>query len=169
MKRKSPRIHRVKSHIRKNKHVDSYIRGVKKQNIHLSKPTIAKPKGYAVTLKYSAKPDDKEKVDVIAINYHRAIDEAFEEKKDKRMPIEIIVVDPSLGEVIHWAGSHALKYGKLAAQKAYRTAKSGLYNYETKKLVEQAYSDNRTVRAIARAKLRGKYPEVWDVMDISRT
>lgn len=156
MKRKTPRIHRVKTHVRKNKRVKSYLRGVRKHTT-LSKPTInwkkgkETPKGYTVTLKYS--DTEKEEIKVIATNYHRAIDEAFEEKTDKRIPIEINVVDPSLGEIIHWAGSRALKYGKLAASKALEKAKELHEDYTTRKLLEQSQSGSYVEREMAKRKL----------------
>lgn len=174
-KRNSPIIHRVKSYVRNGKTVRPYTRGIRKHrpNLHLANPNLRKPQGYAVTLRYSDKPRDLEKIDVIATDFKRAIDEAFEEKKDVRLPVEIVVVDPSIGEVLHWVGSHALKYGREAASKAYNATKdkvkSSVSDWETKRLIEQAYSPKRGVRILARSKLRRDHPDVWKMMDVSRS
>lgn len=183
--RKSPTKHIVKTHNRKNgkTHVKSYLRGHgTKTTIHLSKPTLNKPKGYTVTLIYSDKT--REKQEVIATSYTRAIDETFENKHDPRLPIEISVVDPSIGEIIHWAGEHAKKYGEIATKKAYQTtktiakagatmamdeAKRQYSDYRAKRLIDQAYSPNRSTRTLARVKLQKDFPEVWKTMDISRS
>lgn len=175
MTRKSPVKHHVKSYSRKGKIVRHHIRGNGyKQNVKIANPSVCgKPKGWTVKLKYSNKPRDIEVIKVVAIGYKQAIDEAFEEKLDKRLPIEITVIDPSLREVIHWAGATALKYGSIAAKKAANyavaSAKQSHYDYKVKKLVNEAYSENRAVRALARAKLRKEHPDVWNVMDISRS
>lgn len=170
-KRKSPRRHIVRAHKRGNVYVRSYVRGkgpwVSKSKT--TKPVInrkkkAEPKGYTVIMKYSDKPDDKEEVKVIATSYQRAIDEAFEERKDSRFPIEVRVIDPSLGEIFKWASKRALELGKKAA--AY--AKEKASEYQVKRLIADAYSQDPVRRAYARAKLRKEHPEIWDVMDISR-
>lgn len=173
MKRKSPIKHKVRSYKRKNKVVRSYLRGKGQGTVpNLSKPTLhQKPKGYTVTLKYS--DTEKEEIKVIATDYHRAIDEAFEEKMDKRMPVEISVIDPLLGEIIHWAGARALKYGKAVINKSYDFVKgqaiSAAKDWETKRLIVEAYSENKGKQILARAKLKRDHPEVWDIMDISRS
>jgi len=174
--RKTPQKHIVKSHNRKNgkTRVKSYIRGRSIKTItNLSRPTIKKPKGYTITLTYSNKTKDKETQKVIATSYTRAIDEAFENKHDPRLPIEISVIDPSLGEIIHWAGEHAKKYGEIAIKKAgaivVDEAKKQYSDHKARQLIEQSYSNNRGIRILARAKLRQEYPHVWRTMDISRT
>lgn len=142
---------------------------------------------------------------MIATNWHRALDEAFEEKVDKRQPLAISVIDPSLHEVVSWAGKRALEYGKKvvgASKDLYRdvtdialshtattdkglagalakkqlerrssrdkTEKERRENENVQKFIKEAYSKDKTVRAYARMKLRTRFPEVWDVMDISR-
>jgi hypothetical protein len=175
--RKSPIKHQVRSHKRKGKAVRSYVRGHgAKTQSHVANPTIKpknKPKGFTVILTYSKDPKDKEVIKVIATSYTRAIDEAFEEKTDKRIPIEIRVIDPSIGEVLRWAGSKALEYGKKAAVAAGHYTKEKLKeqysDVKIKMLIDQAYSTNRGTRLLARAKLRRDHPEVWNVMDISRS
>ena len=119
--RKSPTKHIVKSHLRKDgkTHVKSYTRGSGSslgRDLHLANPYINKPEGYSVELIYPDKTP--EKIEVIATTYQHAIDEAFKLKTDPRLPEEIIVTDPSLKEVIHWAGAHAQQVGKIAAQKS---------------------------------------------------
>ena len=183
--RKSPTVHRVKPHTRGGKKVSTYIRGTRHLNpLHLSNPVLNKPKGYTVTLVYSNKLFDHEKQEVIATSYTRAIDEAFENKHDPRTPIEISVIDPSLGEIIHWAGEHAKKYGEIAGKKTFEYGKKAAIagtnyamtkakeiasDYQAKRLIEQSYSPNRGTRTLARTKLQRDYPEVWRTMDISRS
>lgn len=182
MKRKTPIKHEVKKHLRKSKtyafgsrnivQVRSYIRGKGQKTVSkLSNPTLTKPKGYTVKFTYPDKTT--EEIHVIATNYHRALDEAFEEKTNKNTPIEITVIDPSIGEIIHIVGSKALEYGKKAVTKGWEFAKTeakrATSDWYAKQLVEQAYSPNVGTRTIARSKLRNDYPEVWNVMDISRS
>jgi hypothetical protein len=198
--RKHPITHRVKSHNRDGKKVSTYVRGSRRLNpLRLANPTLTTPKGYTVKLRYSAEPHDLETIKVIATSYTRAIDEALEEKQDKRTPIEILVIDPSIGEIIHWAGHNTLELGKIAGKTALNTAKTGyrdltdvalehtaatntgftgalakrqLEHRNTKKeevLVRQAYGKDKAKSAIARAQLRKYHPEVWNVMDLSRS
>lgn len=176
--RKSPIKHKIHSHTRNGKRVTSYTRGsgtkIKKK---LSNPNPQKPKGYTVKLRYSNKPRDLETVKVISTSYMRAMDEALEERIDKRKPIEVTIIDPSIGEVLKWAGSRALKYGgkavKAVAKGAYYSAKrsveSHVDDWKAEKLIEQAYSKNKGRRILARAKLKKFYPHVYDIMDISRS
>ena len=111
------------------------------------------------------------------------LDEAFENRHDPRIPIEVIVVDPSIGEIIHWAGEHARKYGEIAAKKsieygtkaaaagasyAISKAKESANDYQTKRLIDQAYSPYHGIRTLARAKLQRDHPEIWRAMDLSR-
>ena len=185
MKRKSPIRHKVSSHTRDGKKVKSYKRGSgTKPTKKLSKPTIKKPKGYTVKLRYSKRPHDMETVKVIATSYMRALDEALEERFDKRKPIEVHLIDPSIGEVLSWAGSRALKYGKTVAEYgktatktvakgAYESAKrsvaSSVDDWRAQRLIEDAYSDNKGKKILARAKLKRNYPHVWDIMGISKS
>ena len=192
MTRKSPSKHVVKSHLRKDgkTHVKSYVRGRgMHMGHHIAKPTLNKPEGYTVTLIYPDKT--REKQEVIATTYQHAVDEAFKNKVDVRLPEEIVVTDPSLREVVHWAGTHAQKYGKIAAQKAVEYGKrganvaidisdkgvsnytreylkSGANDYRATKLIEQAYSPNRGVSVLARSKLQKEYPDVYRTMDFAR-
>jgi hypothetical protein len=181
--RKHPIVHRVKSHTRDGKKVITYVRGTRHLNpLHLSNPTINKPKGYTVTLIYSDKT--REEQQVIATSYTKAIDEAFENKHNPNMPIEINVIDPSLGEIIHWAGDHAKKYGEIVGRKsieygkkaveagtnyAISKAKEVASDHQAKRLVEQSYSPIQSIRILARSKLQANYPEVWRTMDLSRS
>lgn len=174
MKRKSPLKHKVNSYTRNGKKVTSYVRGKgTKSSKKSANPTPVKPKGYTVTLRYSKKAHDIEVVKVIATSYQRAVDEALEEKVDSRQPIEMEIVDPSIGEIIRWAGSRTLEAGERAVRAGGRYAKSKLResydDWEARKLVDQAYSPNKAVRMVARSKLKNKFPLVWDVMDISRS
>lgn len=184
-KRKSPVRHKVSSYTRKGKRIQGYMRGEGARNYSkLAKPKVNKPKGFTVKLRYSKKPHDIETVKVIATSYKRAIDEAFEEKLDKRHPIEIEVVDPSIGEIIKWAGNRAAKYGKKAVVAGGKLAKSAAVaggqfakeklkesysDWEVKQWIDQAYSPNKGTRMLARAKLRQNRPDVYDLMDFSKS
>ena len=196
MTRKTPTLHRVKSHTRNGKTVVPYVRGSGHRNpLKISNPSVLKPKGYTVILTYSDKKGDKETVKVIATSYQRAIDEAFEEKVDKREPIEITVIDPSIGEIMSWAGKRAVALGKGAGSRVLdfgrdvveaslettaktkpgfmgAMAKKSLahrHDRNVERLVKQSYSKDRATKAIARAKLKREHSDVWDVMDISRS
>ena len=178
MKRKTPVKHQVKSHTKKGKKVDPYLRGsgVKTQS-RLAKPIVGKlkPKGYTVNFKYSDKKGDAETVKVISTSYRKALDEAFEEKLDPRLPVEIVIIDPSIGEILRWAGSRALKYGKSATKKiakgaydsAKRSALSRVDDFKARQLIEDAYSSYKGRAMLARGKLKRDYPHVWDIMDLS--
>ena len=176
--RKSPIKHKVRTHKKKEKIVQNYVRG-DGNSPKLAKPTIAKlnkPKGYTVNFKFSDKPGDVETVKVISTTYLKALDEAFEEKLDERLPTEIQIIDPSIGEILKWAGSRALKYGKTATKKiakgAYDSAKkmamSKVSDWKTKKLIEDAYSEDKGTSTLARAKLKRDYPHVWDIIGLSK-
>ena len=185
MKRKTPIKHQVKSYTRKGKTVHTHLRGHGKHTSNhskLSTPTLNKPKGYVITLIFDDKT--REEQQVIATSYTRAIDEAFENKHDSRIPIEINVVDPSIGQIIHWAGDHARKYGEIAAKKSFeygkRAAQTGvtmakdqakkqLSDYRAKQLIDKSYSPNRGTRTLARAELQRDYPHIWRTMDLSRS
>lgn len=173
--RHTPVRHKVKAHTRKGKPVKSFMRGSgSKSTKKVASPTVKaknKPKGYTVKFKYTAK--DTEIIKVIAPSYQDALDEGFEEKEDSRTPIEITVIDPSLGEVIHWAGSRAAEYSKKAAKKAAKKGKeyvkSQYSDYKIKRLIDQAYSSNKSTSFLARSKLKRDHPDVWDIMSISRS
>ncbi len=183
--RKSPTKHIVKSHLRQDgkTHVKSYLRGHgTTSQTHMAKPTFNKPEGYTVKLIYPDKTP--EKIEVIATTYQHAIDEAFKLKTNPRLPEEIIVTDPSLKEVIHWAGAHAQQVGKIAAQKsleygkkaaiaaghyAKKEIKSYANDARVRTLLGQAYSPDHRVAALARTKLRTEYPDVYNVTDFAQS
>jgi len=129
--------------------------------------------------KYSKKPGDGETVVVVSTDYHKAMKEAFQEKRDPREPIEIEVIDPDLGRVLRAIGTGAVKAAKIGAKYAYKAGKvmgkeaamavaESYREMKVKRLVEKAYSPNRAVRALARAKLKTQYPEIYQVCDFSR-
>ena len=85
--RKSPIRHTVKSHTRQGHGVNTYARG--KGTTRTLPPFTRrrvlpkeKPKSYTINFKYSNKQGDGESLIVIANDYQKALDEAFEEKKD---------------------------------------------------------------------------------------
>jgi len=66
-----------------------------------------------------------------------------------------------------------VKYGVKGIKVTGRAAASSLasvaHDAVAGKLVRDAYSPDRVKRAVARARLRKSFPDVWDVMDVSRT
>ena len=224
VKRKTPIRHRVKQHSRKGKRVISYERGkgvnsprvrTIKRKIKSSTPNV---KAYVVNLTFA---DGKnESLTIFAESgmrgYQQAVDESFEEKVNPLDPIEIQVLDPSVGEVLkvigsglkkagHLGAKYAIKGGHYAKQAAIaskphlrRGIKAGLhYTKEgvkvggrvakitgrvaatslasaahdaiAKRLLQDAYGPDRVKRAVARARLRKSFPDIWDVCHFSRS
>lgn len=193
--RKKPVRHRVATHKREGSTVESYMRGTRVLRV---KPIVTisryrksrEPKAWTVNFKYSNKTRDGESFLVIAPTYQRALDEAFEEKKDLRDPIELSVIDPTIGEVLHLIGrgakqaahlgaKYAIKGGKavakggkdvavLAAKKGGSVLAARLRDEIAKGLIKDAYGTNRGARIIARSRLKAEYPNVYNVMDFSR-
>ena len=151
---------------------------------------MGKPKPFTINFKYSEKKGDGESVIVISTNYKKALDEAYEEKVDKRTPISVEVVDPDFGRVFKAIGSAAKKAGKLGAHAAVVGAKYSwrgaevfgkaageaiserLDSYEerlrAKKLIRESYAVDRAKRVMAKAKLKKEFPEIYKICDFSR-
>jgi len=125
-KRKFPVRHRVKSHKREGKRVKSYERGKgthpprvrtikRKINSSTTEPRV---KGYVVNLTYE--DGTGESLTLFGppgmSGYQKIVDEAFEEKTDPRDPVEVQVLDPSLGEVLRVVGSGLKKAGHIGAK-----------------------------------------------------
>lgn len=128
MKRKSPVKHRVKRHTRKGKPVTSYDRGhgTHPASMKVTKRKITKtiqtgPKAYVVNFTYE--DGTGETVPVIATSYKAAMAEAFEEKKDKRTPTELEIIDPLLGNLVHALHTSASKIGHMGGKFIVRGAK----------------------------------------------
>jgi len=179
VKRKSPIRHKVRSYIRKGKRVRSYVRGKGSKTKTSAKKkigkTLVRPKAFTVNFKYSNRKGDGESVIVIARNYNEALKEGFEEKVDTRKPIEVEVIDPTLGQALRFIGGKLKSASKLSAKYSVKglkfigkQTKIHARDYMIKHYIRNAYSPDRTVRTFARYKLRHDYPEVWNVMDISR-
>lgn len=181
MTRKSPVRHTVHEYERKGHTVVAHNRGT---GVRQAKPTVRlakhKPEAFTANLKYSNKPGDGETVVVIASSYPRAIEEALEEKTDPRKPIEIELIDPTLGQALRYIGRGVGKAAGIGAKYAFKGVKAAasgtgelMYgqaqNEYTKYLIRKAYSKHRDERILARAKLKNDYPRVYDVMDFSRT
>ena len=129
--RRSPSKHMVKSHIRYGRPVRSFTRGsgIRSQNPQRSK-LVGKPfdedtrmeeLAFTVNFKYSDKPKDGESVIIIADTYQKALEEAFEERIDPRMPIEIDMVDPDLDAILKFVGESAKKT-RVGIEKAAKRA-----------------------------------------------
>jgi len=179
-KRKSPVRHHVRSHIRNRSRVTSYARGRGTATALITKRrVVGKPKSFTVNFKYSNRKGDGESVVVIATSYDKALDEAFEEKTDQRQPIEIEIIDPNIGKALrilakgagkavtlgakytYVAGKTVAKEAAFAIARAYRSQK-------LRRLIEECYSPDQATKAMARAKLRTQYPEIYSVCDFSK-
>lgn len=194
--RKPPISHKVTSHIRDGHSVGGYTRGSgRTRTIPISRGK-QNAEAFTVTMKY--KDGSSEKVNVIAPkgDYKKALDEALEERTHEATPMEINILDPSLGEIIGFIRKGVgtgLKYVKKGIIRASPHVKSGIkrgvkglgrglgkgarsiaksvqasrQNAEAKRLVNHSYSPDPSVRATARTKLKRKYPEVYDNCDFS--
>lgn len=182
-KRKSPIRHQVKAHTRGNSSVHSYMRG---RGVQILSPFArkrliekSKAKAYTINFKYSNRKNDGESVLVVAKDYKSALDEAFEERKSNREPVEVEVIDPDLGRMLRTVGRGAAKAAYLGAKYSIRGVKAlgkmaaielakHYKNYRVKQLVEKCYSANRVERIMARSKLKRLYPEIYRVCDFSK-
>jgi len=180
-KRKSPRKHSVKSHVRAGYRVSNYVRGKGTGTIptFTSRRKLDKPKSFTVNFTYSNRKEDGESVVVFATSYDKALKEAFQEKTDPREPISVEVIDPSIGKALrilargagkavalgakytYVAGKTVAKEAAFAIARAYRSQK-------VRRLIEESYSPDRATRAIARAKLKTQYPELYSSCDFSK-
>lgn len=191
--RKSPIRHKVSSHTRRGRRVQTYLRGTGKgpyyglpvQTILAEKRRI-KPKSYTVNFRYSSKPGDGESVVVISTNYQKALDEAFEEKVDSRNPISVEVIDPDLGRVFRAVGSGLKKVGKIGAKYAVKglqagwraakitgkvAAREAAYQFHSRRikgLVERSYSEDEAIRMKARTILKSQFPDLYAICDFSK-
>ena len=180
-KRKSPIRHNVKSHIRDNKRIPSYIRGkgVRVERTFTSRRRIDKPKSFTINFQYSKKKGDGESVVVIARNYVDALDEAYEEKTDTRIPISVEVIDPDLGRALRVLGREAKAVGEAGLKYGWRTTKAltaevthaianSYREMRVRRLIDECYSPDRVTRIRSRAKLKLRYPEIYSLCDFSK-
>jgi len=183
-KRKSPIRHTVKAHVRENHRIAPYVRGKGSRTISpfTSRRKLIKtgePKSFTINFKYSNRKGDGESVVVIARNYADALDEAFEEKTDARAPISIEVIDPSLKESLKILARGAGQIAKLGAKYTYVAGKTvakeaafaiarAYRSQKVRRLIEESYSPDRATRAMARAKLKTQYPELYSSCDFSK-
>lgn len=155
------------------------------------------PKSYTINFKYSNRKGDGESVIVISTDYHKALDEAFEEKTDKREPIEVEVIDPALGRVMHAVGSGVKKLGKFGAKYSVKGAhlakragivagkvalkgvkfagkpaevalKQRAIGWQAKKLLTKCYTGSKAEQILARRTLKREFPDVYDICDFSK-
>ena len=226
--RRPPIAHSVDGHRRDGHSVSGYERGSGgRSSSSTGSRSSVRAEAFIVTMKY--KDGSSEKINVIAPvgAYKKALDEAMEERTHKAKPIEINILDPSLGEVIKYLSEGVgtgLKYVKKGVEKAKPHVVSGVKKVgreakirgtqafwkarqfahekqlrkklgragrglgrgakalgkgigekaissvqmaEAKRLVNQSYSEDLSKRALARTKLREKYPEIYDNCDFS--
>ena len=185
MKRRRHVRHSVNSYIREGKRVRSHWRGHGQPKPKITRRRIpqlgvaTKPKAYTVNFKYSNKAGDGESVVVIATSYDKALDEAFEEKTDSRNPISVEVIDPDIGKTLKILARGAGQAVKLGAKYTYVAGKTvgkeaafaiarAYRSQKLRRLIEESYSGDRATRAMARAKLKLQYPEIYNACDFSR-
>jgi len=165
--------------MRNGSRVASYVRGRGTQTRLITKRKIGKPKSFTVNFKYSNRKGDGESVVVIASSYDKALDEAFEEKTDPRQPIEIELIDPNIGKALRILAKGAGQAVKLGAKYAWIGAKTitketahavaeSYRELRVRRLIDESYSPDRVKRAIARARLKQRYPEIYSMCDFSR-
>lgn len=140
--RKSPHKHTVSGHKRRGKWVQPFDRGRGTRPLKVRRSRVVGGKGdlptnelaFTVNFKYSDKPGDGESVIVIADapgdkldakTYRRVLGEAFEEKVDTREPIEVDMIDPSLGAVLSFIGKAAKKAGAFGLKAIKKGAEVG--------------------------------------------
>ena len=160
MKRKTPIRHPVREHTREGKPVRDYERGHGTRSQKLKKSRVVgnttdddTPIGvhaFTTNFTYSNKPGDGESVITISNNYPDAIDEAWEERMDPRLPIAVECVDPDLGAALKWVGKRvrsAVKWGKPRLVEAAHLG--------AKYTVRATMATGRTVASVARAGVGG--------------
>ena len=179
-KRKSPRRHAVKSHIREGYRVSSYTRGKGTgSSPFTSRRKLDKPRSFTVNFTYSNRIGDGESVVVIARNYGDALDEAYEERHDSREPIEIELVDPDIGKalkILAREGGNAVKIGakyayaagKTVGKEAVHAVAESYRRARIRRLIEECYNPDRVKRAMARSELKARYPEIYEMCDFSK-
>ena len=195
-KRKSPIRHTVHSHIRLGKRVNNYTRGKGSRTIptFTSRRKLIKtgePKPYTINFVYSRRKGDGESVVVISTSYEKALKEGNEERVQKhRTPVEVEIIDPNLGRMLHIVAEGAKTAVKVGAKEAGKLTKLGIkYGYagakvlgkeaafavarayrsqKLRRLIEECYSPDRATRAMARAKLKEQYPTIYSVCDFSK-
>jgi len=177
--------------MRRGYRVSDYVRGKGTRTI----PTLTRrrkiiktdeSKAYTCNFKYSEKKGDGESVVVIATSYEKALDEAFEERVDTREPIEVEVIHPDIGRMLRILGKGAkvvgreavelsklgIKYGyagaKVLGKEAAFAIARAYRSQKLRRLIEESYSPDRATRAMARAKLKTQYPEIYSVCDFSK-
>lgn len=134
MRRKSPISHRVVGYTRRDgTRISPHTRG---SGQRLSRPSKTVGKSFdedtrmedlafTVNFKYSDKPKDGESVIVIADTYQRALEEAFDERVDTRMPIEVGMVDPDLNQILKFIGEGAKKAGAFGLKSIKKAGQIG--------------------------------------------
>lgn len=156
------------------------VLGKKKITPKPARATETTPKSFVINLRYSKKKDDGESLTLIAKDYKSALDEAFEEKVDKRQPIEVTIIDPNLGEILQFiktgvstatklGAEFVIKGGHIAKQQTMAYVDRTWESAKVKKLIKQCYSSDLSVRAYARHQLKTEFSDIYDICDFSRT
>lgn len=138
-----------------------------------------KPKGWSITFDYGK--GSEETVQVVARDSDDALNQALKVRNSNLKPKRILIVDPTLGQVVSAIGKGAMKLargtgkgvkkGLYVAGRTYATYGELKREYRIGKvttLVRDAFSENPARRAVARAQLRERYPEVYRNLGLAR-
>ena len=100
---------------------------------------------------YSRRKGDGESVIVISTSYEKALKEANEERVQKhRTPVEVEIIDPNLGRMLHIVAEGAKTAVKVGAKEAGKLTKLGIkYGYAGAKVLgkEAAFAIARAYRS----------------------
>lgn len=170
-KRKSPRRHNVKAHTREGYRVNNYIRG-KATGISpfISRRKLFKTdeaRHYIVLFKYG--DGTSEELKTISRSPIEAMTEADELRVSSLRPTEVVVKN-QIGRIVKRLGGIALKtlkatakLGVIAGEKEVEALARYAEDKWAQRLIREAYSRDPAIRVSARAKLRRRYPEYYEI------
>lgn len=191
--RRSPIEHEVSPSIRLGVPVAGYTRGKGSKSVTRKSRMVGNPfedstsiGPHAFTFNFEYGPGDGETVIVFSDDYQNATDEAWEERKDKRIPKSVHAIDPSIKEALGFVlkksksaakigGKYAIRGTKAALRTGKGLAKESytLAGFKAKqKLIESllklCYQKDKPKRIAARTALESQYPEVYKKCDFSK-
>ena len=171
-KRKSPRRHAVKSHVRSGYRVSNYVRGKGVGTISpfTSRRKLSKTheaRHYVVLFKYAN--GTSEELKTIAKSPTEAMHEADELRVSSLRPTQVIVKN-QIGKIVKRLGGIALKtlkatakLGLLAGEKGANAPAFYAKDKLAQRLIREAHSRDPAVRVSARVKLKRRYPEYYEI------
>ena len=72
------------------------------------------------------------------------------------------------GKAVKLGAKYSYIAGKTVGKEAAHAVAKSYRELRLKRLIDEAYSPNRTTRVIARAKLKQRYPEIYKICSFSR-